>query len=170
MKRSASASFGNEPHDLQRFVRKQKHDHPTALQELSDGHKQNCWSWWIFPTPPFIRNGRRVGSGINQIYELKDNEEGLAYLGHGDLRANYLAILGAMNSSLARGVTPRRLLGIDVARAEASVKYFVHCAHAAMEGGLSALVWPVLLLPPPPPSPPADSTSEPMSVCMASDA
>jgi hypothetical protein len=71
------------------------------------------------PTAPFIRNGQRVGSSTNRMYELENDAEGLAYLQYGELRANYLEVLGVMNASLEGGVEPRRLLGIDVPRAEA---------------------------------------------------
>ena len=127
----SAASASDDPHNLNRFVAKQHADHGRALKELRAGRKAGCWSWWIFPTPPFVRNGERVGSGTNQVYELKDDREGLAYLAHGNLRANYLSIIDAMNSSLEGGVEPRRLLGIDVPRAEASAKYFEHLAREA---------------------------------------
>mmetsp|Transcript_43970 Transcript_43970/g.143049 ORF Transcript_43970/g.143049 Transcript_43970/m.143049 type:complete len:201 (+) Transcript_43970:3-605(+) len=119
-----------DPHDMQRFASKQALDHDRAVRELKDGRKAGCWSWWIFPTPPFIRNGERVGSPINQVYELADDAEGLAYLlfRDGQLRSNYLAVLDAMSGSLEEGVEPRRLLGIDVPRAVASVRYFSHLA------------------------------------------
>ena len=122
---SSSAAVGSDPHNLQRFVSKQNEDHTRALKELQNGRKAGCWSWWIFPTPPFIRDGRRVGSGLNLVYEIKDDAEGLAYLAHPSLRTNYLEIVGAMSSSLEAGVTPTRLLGIDVPRAMSSVRYFL---------------------------------------------
>merc|ERR1711924_492258 len=84
------------------------------------------WSWWIFPTPPFLINGKPAGSETNRIYELKNDTEGFAYLQYGNLRENYLAILDVMNQALQDGVEPRRLLGMDVPRVEASVKYFLH--------------------------------------------
>ena len=127
----AVASASDDPHNLNRFVSKQQADHARALKELRAGQKAGCWSWWIFPTPPFVRNGVRVGSGTNRVYELEDDREGFAYLAFGNLRANYLSIVSTMNSSLEGGVEPRRLLGIDVPRAEASAKYFEHLAREA---------------------------------------
>ena len=135
----AKPSAAADPYNVERFAVKQREDHARALRELRNGRKAGCWSWWVFPTPPFIRNGMRVGSPINQIYELADDAEGRAYLEHGDLRANYLAIVGAMNASLESGVAPRRLLGIDVPRAEASVRYFAHLATLASDDELGAL-------------------------------
>ena len=117
----------DDPYKLDRFVRKQA-DHECALRELRAGRKEGCWSWWIFPTPPFIKNGRRCGSGLNKVYEIEDDEEGLAFLELPPLRSNYLQILAAVNESLDAGVEPKRLLGIDVPRAEASARYFEYLA------------------------------------------
>jgi len=125
VKRTCTSS---DPHNFERFVARQREDHARALRELTAGQKAGCWSWWIFPTPPFLKNGVPVGSGTNRLYELKNDAEGLAYLAYGQLRDNYLAIVDAMNQSLADGVEPHRLLGIDVPRAEASAKYFSHLA------------------------------------------
>ena len=126
----------NRDYDLERFEKKQDIDHSRALRELRNGRKAGCWSWWIFPTPPFIRNGQRIGSPMNQVYELIDDDEGLAYLAFNNLRANYLEIVTAMNDSLAAGVQPRMLLGIDVPRALASVTYFEKLASMASDAEL----------------------------------
>jgi uncharacterized protein (DUF1810 family) len=115
---------GDDPHNLRRYTKQQEADHPRALRELRNGRKAGCWSWWILPTPPFIRNGQRVGSSTNWKYELKDDDEGLAYLKFGSLRKNYLEIMQAANEQLAAGTPPRKLLGIDVPRFEASAAYF----------------------------------------------
>lgn len=85
-----------------------------------------------------MRNGQRVGSGLNQKYELCDDKEGLAYLRFRRLRANYIEVCEAMTASLEAGIAPRRLLGIDVPRAVASVKYFVHLAATADDKDLHA--------------------------------
>ena len=65
---------------LHRFVQKLAADHECALRELLAGQKIGCWSWWIFPTPPFISNGRRSGSGLNTVYEIVDDEQRRASL------------------------------------------------------------------------------------------
>jgi len=122
---------------LHRFVQKQAADHECALRELLAGQKMGCWSWWIFPTPPFISNGRRCGSGLNKVYEIVDDEEGLAYLKLAPLRSNYLQIVAAVNKALEAGVEPKKLLGIDVPRVEASARYFEYLAGKAEDAELA---------------------------------
>ena len=51
-----------DPYNLRRFVSKAREYHNQALSELRSGHKASCWSWYVLPTPPFIKNGREVGS------------------------------------------------------------------------------------------------------------
>ena len=125
---AAPARQWGDPHRLSRFLIKQQEDHRKAVKELQNGRKCSCWSWWIFPTPPWIVNGVRKGSATNWEYELKNDAAGTAYIRNRTLRANYLEVLDAMNTSLESGVTPSRLLSIDVPRAEASCKYFKHLA------------------------------------------
>lgn len=113
-----------DPYNLRRFTQEQETDHRKALKELGNGRKSSCWSWWIFPTPPFIRNGQHVGSPTNWKYEIKDDDEGLAYLQFSNLRSNYVSVVSVANEQLAAGTPPRKLLGIDVPRFEASTRYF----------------------------------------------
>ena len=63
---AAAATKKPDPHNLRRFVSKAREYHAQALGELQAGHKASCWSWYVLPTPPFIKNGREVGSGINR--------------------------------------------------------------------------------------------------------
>ena len=126
---SSSTSGGDDPHNMQRFISRQETDHATALRELRAGHKASCWSWWIMPTPPFIKNGVEVGSGLNAQYAIRSDAEALAYLRAGSLRQNYLDIMAAVATQLEAGTTPMRLLGIDVPRCEASVNFFKAIAH-----------------------------------------
>ena len=162
------SSVDEDTFNLRRFTKKQNDDgyHDTAIRELTSGQKASCWSWWIFPTPPFIRNGKRVGSGLNLVYEIKDDSEGKAYLNFENLRANYLLILNATHQSLVKGITPRKLLGIDVPRAIASARYFLRLGRDSGDEELVASCLSCLeLLDPPSPSqkrpreePPAKST------------
>mmetsp|Transcript_7225 Transcript_7225/g.18997 ORF Transcript_7225/g.18997 Transcript_7225/m.18997 type:complete len:273 (-) Transcript_7225:339-1157(-) len=115
-----------DPYNLGRFVEKQRTYHSCAVQELRAGHKASCWSWWILPTPPFMRNGVDVGSGFNKVFAISNDAEGCAYLRSKYLRDNYVEVLGATSDALAKGITPRRLMGIDVPRLEASARYFHH--------------------------------------------
>lgn len=122
-----------DPHNLVRFMEKQRKDHAEALGQLQNGRKTGCWSWWIFPTAPFIKNGCRLGSPQNMIYEIANDEERLAYLSFESypLRANYIEVVRTCVDQLSDGTAPRILLRIDVPRFEASVKYFGHLAALA---------------------------------------
>lgn len=129
----------SDPYNLRRFTRRQETDHTRALRELRKGRKQGCWSWWIFPTPPFIRNGQRVGSPTNFEYEIENDDEGIAYLKFANLRENYLAVVGTANDQLAAGTKPAKLLGIDVPRFEASTRYFLKLGDLVDDKELSAV-------------------------------
>ena len=139
----------DDPYNLARFVEKQLSYHKTAMQELGAGRKCSCWSWYVLPTPPFIRNGRRCGSWQNQIYELADDDECRAYLAWGgpnhpgkhivtDLRANYLAIMNVSAAKLEAGVAARRLVGGDAPRLKASAAYFGKIAAESGDAELAA--------------------------------
>lgn len=136
----------SDPHDLRRFVQRQQSDHVQAVRELRDGRKASCNSWWTYPTPPFMKNGRDVGTGMNRTYALKTDQEGLAYLRFrgGWLRKNYLEVMSAVVGSLDAGTTPVALLGIDVPRCEASARYFLKLARASSDAELGALCSQVL--------------------------
>jgi uncharacterized protein (DUF1810 family) len=128
-----------DPHNLRRFVSKAHEYHNQALSELRSGHKASCWSWYVLPTPPFIKHGREVGSGTNRHFAIRSDEEAQAYLADEPLRRNYFEVVSAMDEQLARGVKPVRLLGIDVPRGVASVNFMGPQAHAAGDEELSAL-------------------------------
>ena len=119
-------SVTHDPHNVSRFAKRQAIDHKRALCELRAGRKAGCWSWWILPTPPFMKNGREVGSGLNRDFAIRSDAEGAAYLQYngGQLRDNYLAIMTAVADALDSGVRPKTLLGIDVPRCTASSSYF----------------------------------------------
>ena len=91
------------------------------------------------PPPPFIKNGREVGSSINRTYAIRSDAEAQAYLADELLRRNYFEVVSAMDEQLARGVKPVRLLGIDVPRGVASVNFMGPQAHAAGDEELSTL-------------------------------
>jgi uncharacterized protein (DUF1810 family) len=128
-----------DPHNLRRFVSKAHEYHQQALSELQAGHKRSCWSWYVLPTPPFIKNGREVGSGTNRHFAIRSDAEAQAYLADELLRRNYFEVVSAMDEQLARGVKPVRLLGIDVPRGVASVNFMGPQAHAAGDEELSTL-------------------------------
>lgn len=126
MRRWSSSS--DDPFNLSRFTEKHKVYFEQAHAELKRGHKSSCWSWYILPTPPFMKNGQEVGSGQNRTYAIRTDEEARAFLSFRhptvDLRGNYLAIVQVAAEKLRAGVSPTRLMGIDVPRLQASVAYF----------------------------------------------
>ena len=128
-----------DPHNLRRFVSKAHEYHQQALSELQAGHKASCWSWYVLPTPPFIKHGREVGSGTNRHFAIRSDAEAQAYLADDLLRRNYFEVVSAMDEQLARGVKPVRLLGIDVPRGVASVNFMGPQAHAAGDKELGTL-------------------------------
>ena len=136
---AAAATKQPDPHNLRRFVSKAHEYHNQALSELRSGHKASCWSWYVLPTPPFIKHGREVGSGTNRHFAIRSDEEAQAYLADEPLRRNYFEVVSAMDEQLARGVKPVRLLGIDVPRGVASVNFMGPQAHAAGDEELSTL-------------------------------
>mmetsp|Transcript_26709 Transcript_26709/g.58610 ORF Transcript_26709/g.58610 Transcript_26709/m.58610 type:complete len:190 (-) Transcript_26709:244-813(-) len=134
LRSNSSSSDAPDPYNLKRFTKHQEYYHPIAIKELLAGRKRSCWAWYIFPTPPFIRNGRRVGSAMNREYELADEAETRAYLRfeHGgvNLRTNYLEVMGVIAKQLDSGIEVDELVGHDAPRLVSSVKHFAVVANA----------------------------------------
>ena len=126
------ATRASDPHNLLRFVAKHGTYFSQAMAELRAGHKSSCWSWYLLPTPPFIKNGEEVGSGTNRKYALRTDEEAKQYLAFKhpavSLRTNYLEMMRVVASQLEEGVNPTRLMGIDVPRLKASAAYIERMA------------------------------------------
>jgi uncharacterized protein (DUF1810 family) len=64
-------------HNLDRFLRAQKHDYDRALAEVRAGSKQSHWMWYIYPQ--FEGLGF---SSTSQRYAIKSLDEARAYLDH----------------------------------------------------------------------------------------
>ena len=126
------ATRASDPHNLLRFVAKHGTYFSQAMAELRAGRKSSCWSWYLLPTPPFIKNGEEVGSGTNRKYALRTDEEAKQYLAFKhpavSLRTNYLEMMRVVASQLEEGVNPTRLMGIDVPRLKASAAYIERMA------------------------------------------
>ena len=122
----------SDPHNLLRFVAKHGTYFANAMAELRAGHKSSCWSWYLLPTPPFIKDGEEVGSPTNRTYALRTDAEAKAYLAFKhptvSLRTNYLEMMQLVASKLEEGVNPTRLMGIDVPRLKASAAYLERIA------------------------------------------
>ncbi|CAK0865793.1 unnamed protein product [Prorocentrum cordatum] len=53
----------DDPFDLRRrFCEPYREDFQTALREIKAGRKRSCWSWYIFPTAPWVVNGVERGN------------------------------------------------------------------------------------------------------------
>ena len=133
----------SDPFDLERrFVRTHRTHFDGAMRELAAGRKRGHWSWYVFPTPPYVDGrGREAGSGHNREYALRDPpphelqgvlaaQAFLQFPPSGpdgvDLRANYLAMLRTVQRQLDRGVSAEELVGwIDEPKLRSSVRLFL---------------------------------------------
>jgi uncharacterized protein (DUF1810 family) len=65
----------NDPYDLQRFVDAQSHCFEQVCRELSEGHKQSHWMWFIFPQLKGLGH-----SPMANRYAISSRQEAEAYL------------------------------------------------------------------------------------------
>ena len=65
----------------------------TALREVRQGHKKSHWMWYIFPQ---MRGIARYPSEVTQYFELKSEQEALAFIQHPVLRAHLCEISEAL--------------------------------------------------------------------------
>ncbi len=66
-----------DPYELSRFVRAQKHVYADALSEITNGRKRTHWMWFVFP--------QLAGLGVSatsQRYAIATVDEARAYLDH----------------------------------------------------------------------------------------
>jgi uncharacterized protein (DUF1810 family) len=66
-----------DPYDLQRFVDAQSHCFAQVCRELSEGHKQSHWMWFIFPQLTGLGH-----SAMANRYAISSRQEAEAYLKH----------------------------------------------------------------------------------------
>ena len=67
----------DDPYDLTRFVRAQKHAYQPALSEIMSGQKRTHWMWYIFPQLDGL-----AFSSTAKHYAIKSVAEAKAYLEH----------------------------------------------------------------------------------------
>ena len=129
-----------DPYRLNRFVRTHKIHFDAALREIDAGAKRSCWSWYIFPTAPWVVGGVERGSMTNQRYALRDHapnthkgdDAARAYLRHDKtddgvhLRENLLLIVRSVTKQVAeKGIKPLELVGfLDDPKMRSSLKLF----------------------------------------------
>ena len=66
-----------DPYELSRFVRAQKHVYADALSEITNGRKRTHWMWFVFP--------QLAGLGVSatsERYAIATVGEARAYLDH----------------------------------------------------------------------------------------
>lgn len=155
---SRSANSSDDPYDLRRrFAEPQRRDWATAFAEIKAGRKCSCWSWYVFPTAPWIVRGREEGSGTNRRYALRDippksplggDDAARAFLRFPraaasgvDLRANYVAIVREATRQIAeRRVPPRELLGfLDEPKYRSSVRLFERVSRDGFDAEVNAV-------------------------------
>ena len=68
---------GDDPHDLDRFVKAQDADYDRALSEIRRGRKQSHWMWYVFPQYDGLGS-----SSMSKRYAIRSVAEAEAYLRH----------------------------------------------------------------------------------------
>lgn len=104
--------------DLTRFIEAQANDYDRALAEVTNGHKQSHWMWYIFP--------QIAGLGVSEtarFYAIKNLDEANAYLQHSTLGNRLIEISKALLA--VEGKTANQILGsIDELKLRSSMTLF----------------------------------------------
>ncbi|GAB3721112.1 DUF1810 domain-containing protein [Spirosoma lituiforme] len=104
--------------DLTRFIEAQANDYDRALAEVTNGHKQSHWMWYIFP--------QIAGLGVSEtarFYAIKNLDEANAYLQHPVLGGRLIEISKALLA--VEGKTANQILGsIDELKLRSSMTLF----------------------------------------------
>lgn len=79
--------------NMERFIKAQKQDYKTALQEISNGRKVSHWMWYIFPQVAGLGY-----SETSRYYAIRDVKEAQEYLDHPVLGTRLLEICEALLS------------------------------------------------------------------------
>jgi uncharacterized protein (DUF1810 family) len=171
-------SVNYDSHGIEkRFLKPHRQMFVVALQELENGCKVSCWSWYFLPTPPYIVDGIERGSPMNQKYALRGDDEVNAFLGFSqegvNLRQNYLAIVTTIRSQLQHGLSLSDLLGpVDASKAISSFQLFERIGMDREDAELYTLCGDVLELcgevrrpPPPTPTAPASPVKRKQFIC-----
>lgn len=150
----SSGAASADPFDLHaRFVAPQQADFATALGEIRAGRKRSHWSWYIFPTSPFVVDGTEGGSATSQYYALRDppphalegDQAAAAYLAFESeegryLRANYIVMMTAVAEQLEAGTSALDLVGYaDEPKLRASLVLFERVSRRVDDGEVEAV-------------------------------
>ena len=102
---------------LERFLKEQEKDYPTALEEISKGKKESCWIWYIFPQIQGLGF-----SEINKKYSIKDIEEAKAYLENETLKKRLIEITQALLDLKETDI--HEVMGMDDCKLKSSMTLF----------------------------------------------
>src|SRR3954464_3719922 len=91
---------GEDPFDLNRFVRAQQDDYQQALAEIASGRKVSHWMWYIFPQFDGL-----AFSSTSKFFAIKSVEEAKAYLDHPILGPRLMACAEAALQVEGRSAT-----------------------------------------------------------------
>lgn len=109
-------------YNLDRFIKAQKRDYETALNEIRRGYKRSHWIWYIFP--------QIAGLGFSptsQYYSIASIKEAEAYMENAYLRAHLLEISEALLTLDSRD--PGQVMGYpDDLKLKSSMTLFAEAA------------------------------------------
>ncbi|CAE7742179.1 unnamed protein product [Symbiodinium pilosum] len=141
----------DDPFNIRRFADQQRKHFDTALQEVRNGQKKTHWIWYIFPTPPYVRNGEESGSPTNKFYAIRSDEEASAFLSFDEdgicLRKNYVEMVQAVLQQLRMGTVALDLMGeADEPKLRKSLQFFYGVAKQRKDRELQEACEEALLL------------------------
>ena len=100
MKETGHTERGDDPFDLNRFVRAQEGVHDRALAELKGGRKRTHWMWYVFPQIDGLGH-----SPTTKYYSIKSTAEARHYLEHPVLGARLVECGEALLALKGRSVS-----------------------------------------------------------------
>lgn len=136
-KSRAPSAAVKDPFNLRRFCQACNTEFDTALAEIKLGEKVGHWSWYFFPTAPWVADGVEKGSTQNQEwclrdkppYQLRGDDAARAYLKFEAegviLREKYMTMMAAVADQLASNIPPTKLVGmLDEPKLRSSLRLF----------------------------------------------
>lgn len=131
---------------LHRFCQVTLDKFSGALSEIQAGRKRSHWSWYFFPVPPYVVDGRELGSRKNQEWALRDEAGShngvltarafLQFEADGVcLRSMYITMMSAVCEQLEKGISADQLVGdVDKPKLRSSLELFERASNS--EGDL----------------------------------
>merc|ERR1719416_287448 len=125
--------MGDGDVDLERYLHAQDRPGPgsyaEALKEMQNGEKCSCWIWYIFPQ---FLDPARADSRNNQLYQLHNRQEAIAFLREETLGPRLTEIAAAVVKALELR-SPNQLMGggVDAKKLHQSITVFHLAAEQA---------------------------------------